>query len=1009
MASVNARFGWIGGASVALVALLIGLASPVVAQHLATSPLAAPPTFTLRAVRVTDSQVALAWTDLTGEVDGFQVERRFNETAFTVVARLSGGSRWTDEQVIPGTSYVYRVQARLRNGQTLLTNLVQVHTPASGSSSSSRQAPAAPPSNDSFSAATVVTALPTTFSASTAGATMESGEPSPACGSIGATLWYAYTPSATTRVTVDTSGSGFDTVVGVYTGNAVNALAPVACDDDVGGSLQASVTFTATAGTTYRVQVGGFAGNSGTLSLRFAVAAALSNDAFASATSLTAVPSTMTAVTTTATTEAGEPSPPCAPIGATVWYQAKPPSNARLTVSTAGSNFDTVVGIYTGTTLTTLTPVACGDDYGSTLQSQATASLKKGVTYWIQVGGFGGASGNLTVAFTLAGTAPTNDNFSTGTTVRTLPASYTLSTSAATTESGEPSPTCGAIGATVWYIYSPTSTTQLTVDTAGSSYDTLVGVYTGTALTSLAPITCNDDSGGTAQAKVSFVASAGTTYRIQVGGFDGNSGSLKVSFSGSAVPTPTPTPTQTPTATPTATATPSPSATATATATQTSTATATPTEPPSPSPTDTATPTATETPVPTATDTATETPTATDTATEIATATQAPTDTATPTAPATDSPTPAPSPTDTPSPTATDTPTDMPTATETPASTQAPTDMPTATDTETPTPTDTPPRTPRSRQTLRRRHRHRPSSCVQDRTPSAGHRGSGRLGGQAARSRMGCAAARSPSARSARRGVRPWLSQGQARRDAHEPAAQDQPDGVDVCSQQHQQCCQRHDRTDGVDQRRSRQLDRHRRHQSQRRRVDPIQQRRRWPEGAQARDERIGERDEDEGGEEDPQRGDEAAPDSTDQVADERRGGEQRSGSELADGDGVEELLLAQPAEPLDEVPAQEGEQDVAAAIEHRADLQERQKQRPGAVGGGGQQRRGQRRGRREQQREAEDCAEPASAERAEGEHEQRPAEEQQKLRDAEQLERERAEATPQSSGERSAAARRLH
>jgi serralysin len=59
---------------------------------------------------------------------------------------------------------------------------------------------------------------------------------------------------------------GFDTLVGVYTGAAVDSLTEVASNDDdgVGGS---SVSFLTTGGTTYRIAVDGFAGKAGLFSL----------------------------------------------------------------------------------------------------------------------------------------------------------------------------------------------------------------------------------------------------------------------------------------------------------------------------------------------------------------------------------------------------------------------------------------------------------------------------------------------------------------------------------------------------------------------------------------------------------------------------------------------------------------------------------------------------------------------------------------------------------------------
>jgi len=64
--------------------------------------------------------------------------------------------------------------------------------------------------------------------------------------------------------TINTTGSNFDTVLAVYTGSSVSGLAMITCNDDIAsGNLQSQVTFTATAGTTYRIQVGGFSSTSG--------------------------------------------------------------------------------------------------------------------------------------------------------------------------------------------------------------------------------------------------------------------------------------------------------------------------------------------------------------------------------------------------------------------------------------------------------------------------------------------------------------------------------------------------------------------------------------------------------------------------------------------------------------------------------------------------------------------------------------------------------------------------
>jgi hypothetical protein len=74
------------------------------------------------------------------------------------------------------------------------------------------------------------------------------------------TVWYKIAGTGRS-ITVDTAGSSYDTVVAVYAGSA-DASATVACLDDTplqpfGRTLQTSVTFPTTVGTTYWVQIGG--------------------------------------------------------------------------------------------------------------------------------------------------------------------------------------------------------------------------------------------------------------------------------------------------------------------------------------------------------------------------------------------------------------------------------------------------------------------------------------------------------------------------------------------------------------------------------------------------------------------------------------------------------------------------------------------------------------------------------------------------------------------------------
>ncbi|HYF44558.1 MAG TPA: S8 family peptidase, partial [Acidimicrobiales bacterium] len=127
------------------------------------------------------------------------------------------------------------------------------------------------PANDQFSAAQVLAGSGTT-AGTTLRATKEVGEPAHAAGNAGgASVWYRWTAPAAGTATFDTCTHGFDTLLGAYTGSAVNGLSSVASNDDTSGcgadGRGSRIQFTATAGTTYRVAVDGWNGASGTFTL----------------------------------------------------------------------------------------------------------------------------------------------------------------------------------------------------------------------------------------------------------------------------------------------------------------------------------------------------------------------------------------------------------------------------------------------------------------------------------------------------------------------------------------------------------------------------------------------------------------------------------------------------------------------------------------------------------------------------------------------------------------------
>src|SRR6185369_16487374 len=81
--------------------------------------------------------------------------------------------------------------------------------------------------------------------------------------------------------------------------------------------------------------------------------------------------------------------------GKSVWWIWTAPANGLVTISTIGSSFDTLLAIYTGNDVGSLTLVASDDDGGGNLTSRVVFAATPNVTYQIAVDGYNGASGNI--------------------------------------------------------------------------------------------------------------------------------------------------------------------------------------------------------------------------------------------------------------------------------------------------------------------------------------------------------------------------------------------------------------------------------------------------------------------------------------------------------------------------------------------------------------------------------------------------------------------------------------
>jgi hypothetical protein len=267
---------------------------------------------------------------------------------------------------------------------------VTAASPATGSA-------AVPPPNDDFSSARDLgSVLTISVSGTNLWATGEFEEPVHSRFPTASSVWFRWSAPRSGLVRLRTCGSDFDTALAVYRGPALAALARVATNDDSCGA-QSAVRFFAVTGTTYFIAVAGFDDAQGTIKLTLRVETPPPNDDFSSAQDLgNALTASVSGTNRDATVEAGEPSHFTGPrrARASVWYRWTAPASRRVRIATCGSDFDTVLAVYTGSAIDALRlRVADDDSCGS--QSVVRFKARAGITYRIAVDSFGRAVGSI--------------------------------------------------------------------------------------------------------------------------------------------------------------------------------------------------------------------------------------------------------------------------------------------------------------------------------------------------------------------------------------------------------------------------------------------------------------------------------------------------------------------------------------------------------------------------------------------------------------------------------------
>lgn len=391
------------------------------------------------------------------------------------------------------------------------------------------------PLNDDFANARFIHPgdLPHNETLNPSGATAEVDEPDGCNADAEHTVWYRITPPSTRFFQADTLGSDFDTLVEVFRGNSLNNLTLVDCNFDVdfnNPALHTSrLTFKAPAGQRHYIRVS--AENQLGESLHFNLKRVTppANDNYLHATRISSLPYETNADNTNASSQTNEPrdGTGCGGVQrATRWYRYTSPIDQTIWANTfVPVDFDTTLGVYTGSKIVNANEIVCNDDQWilgeSTYASGVTFKAEAGRTYRFQVGGYEGETGeNGELPFRVQRITPElNDDFANAQNIGAAGFSDVANLRRATVQDNEPAAyEDGAcfrwLANSVWYSHTAGSATPLRADAETNENDNLAGkvaVYeqSGAGFGSLVLVGCG--------AEVDFVPAQGSTYMFQFG------------------------------------------------------------------------------------------------------------------------------------------------------------------------------------------------------------------------------------------------------------------------------------------------------------------------------------------------------------------------------------------------------------------------------------------------------------------------------------------------------------
>ncbi|HTD85067.1 MAG TPA: immunoglobulin domain-containing protein, partial [Candidatus Binatia bacterium] len=338
----------------------------------------------------------------------------------------------------------------------------------------------------------------------------------------GSSVWMRWKLEADTRgiVRFETSGSTFDTILAAYTRDATGQMIPVVCDDDEGEFLGSRIQFAAAPGTIYFIAIDGVDGARGEIVLDWHLDPTLD---------------LLPVIVEQPRDETARPGGV-----ATFFVDARSPSGAPLRYQWFRNGEE----LFNQTAaLLQISPVEdedLGYYYVEVSQDQQTVRSRRA---FLQVS-LADMDSRVVQAFAVDKFADALDRRAAGSggvnsilgTAFTPVIGYTgtqiFSTVGFSGEPGELSH-CGIPGgSSAWFTFVPPTNGTLYLDSAGSSFNTVLAVYTGPGPTiaSLTPLICDNDNGPGTTSSLNFPAIKNTTYYIALDGYNGVTGTAHLNY-----------------------------------------------------------------------------------------------------------------------------------------------------------------------------------------------------------------------------------------------------------------------------------------------------------------------------------------------------------------------------------------------------------------------------------------------------------------------------------------------